>query len=299
MGKSELNSSARQYGEQNGLKALKLFISSIALLAAAACSQNPGVSPDASISTSDLGTGIIGGQDANGNEDFSKSIVALYNREQGSLCTATILSDSILVSAAHCVDGPASSLVVVFGNSLEGGNLVVRQVDAYQTSPLWAVRQNEDFNTGDISIVKFSGGLAPGYRAAQVLRDETALQNGGSVLLSGYGLSNGSAKTGSGVLRYVEVTIGNNAFSESEVLMDQRQGKGACHGDSGGPAFVKVNGRWMLFGVTSRGVNDPGDTCGVSAAYTKVPYYASWIQKTAKKLMSGSAFSLTQELAVR
>lgn len=252
-----------------------------------ACSKAPHSAPIASGQT---GTGIIGGTDATGNEDFSKTIVALYNITQGSLCTASIISEQFLVTAAHCVDAPASGLRVVFGTDIQKPG-AIQEVVSYQTSPLWATRSNEDLNAGDIAVVRFAGGLPAGYRPAQILANESALQTGTTVMLAGYGISDGVKDTGAGTLRFVETTIANPNFSESEMLIEQRHGKGACHGDSGGPAYVKVNGQWMLWGVTNRGVNDPNNDCSVSAAYAKIPYYQGWVAQTAKKLMKKTSSS--------
>ena len=235
-------------------------------------------------------TGIIGGVEATGTEDYAKTIVMLYNAAEGSLCTASIISDQNLVTAAHCVDGPAANLRIVFGTDLANkATRIVKAVDSYETSPVYAFRSSEEFNTGDIAVVKFSGGLPPGFQAAPILRNAGSLQNGVSVMLAGYGIANGVSHEGAGKLRSVEVNILNNQYSESEVLLDQTQGKGACHGDSGGPAYINVGGQWMLWGVTNRGVNDPKNDCSVSASYASIPYYASWITKTAAKLNGGSS----------
>lgn len=227
---------------------------------------------------------IIGGQEATGSEDFTKTIVALYDVAQGSLCTASILSDSILVTAAHCVESEAKDLRVVFGVDLEAQNIIVKPVESFQQSPLWATRQNQELNTGDIAVVKFSGGLPAGYVPATLLSDVKQLKNGQTTLLSGYGIDDGVKQTGAGRLRFVETTIQDTNYSKTEVLIDQKNGKGACHGDSGGPAYVDIGGRKLLWGVTSRGVNDPNNDCSVNAAYTSIPAYSAWVKKTADAL---------------
>ncbi|MES2965567.1 MAG: trypsin-like serine protease, partial [Bdellovibrionota bacterium] len=102
--------------------------------------------------------------------------------------------------------------------------------------------------------------------------------------LSGYGNSNGKAGTGAGKLRWVETTIKKADYTKSEILVEQSKGKGACHGDSGGPAYVKVDGTLVLIGVTSRGVDDANNDCSVSAAYTSIPFYSAWIKRTSTAL---------------
>ena len=70
-----------------------------------------------------------------------------------------------------------------------------------------------------------------------------------------------------------------------EITLDQSQGRGACHGDSGGPAYVKdaVSGKNILVGVTSRGTNPQG-LCDRQAIYTGVMGYAQWIANGVKEL---------------
>lgn len=274
--------------ERNTSRRAGFAVVAIALTGLVACSQGQvsGQAPGGydQIQASDSDTGIIGGKNATGTEDFSKSIASVLNVVEGGLCTASIYSDSILITAAHCVSGPASSLRVLFGTDLQNANRVIRSVVAYQVSPLYPLRSTERFNTGDVAVVRFSGGLPPGYVPAKILSDVSALKNGTSVLLAGYGINDGAAKTGAGVLRYVDVEIQDASYSETEVLLDQTKGKGACHGDSGGPAYVRVNGQWMLWGITNRGINDPRDLCSVSAAYASIPFYMNWIRRTAAKL---------------
>jgi secreted trypsin-like serine protease len=225
---------------------------------------------------------IIGGAEATGEEAFSKTIVSLMNVRKASLCTASIYSDSLLVTAAHCLNGSAArDLRVVFGKSMDSQDLVIRAADAFVVAPSWTLRQRQLTDTGDIALVHFRGGLAPGYKPAKILTDASALKIDQPVTLAGYGTSDGVSKTGDGRLRFVETMISNTTFSSTEVLVDQSHGKGACHGDSGGPAYVKIDGQLYLWGITSRGVNDINDDCSVSSAYTVVPSYLKWLERTA------------------
>ncbi|MNY53743.1 Trypsin [compost metagenome] len=88
--------------------------------------------------------------------------------------------------------------------------------------------------------------------------------------LAGYGLTDGVNKTGDNLLRKTDVQIIEH-FGKTEVALDQSQGKGACHGDSGGPAFLKVAGVEYVWGITSRGIGKDGvDDCSLFSLYTKV-----------------------------
>ncbi|MEK7356266.1 MAG: trypsin-like serine protease [Bdellovibrionota bacterium] len=268
------------YGGSTMQEALRTLgaLTALSLAALVGCG-----SPQGSVTTRTDGA-IIGGADVTNAQPFANTVVSLVNTAQGSICTASILSSSILVTAAHCVDGDASDLVVVINRSIDETTLVTRQVTHFKTSPVWAARQSEPLNNGDIAVVRFEGGLAPGFAPVKMLTDVSILADGGSVTLAGYGNDDGAAGTGAGKLRWVETTLKKVAYTKSELLVEQSKGKGACHGDSGGPAYTKVNGDYILIGVTSRGVDDLKNDCSVSAAYTSVPYYSAWSVRTAKAL---------------
>jgi secreted trypsin-like serine protease len=280
------NSRRRKHGPLSSPRQFfSFFAGMMALAAVAACSNNPGSNLSVGTHQKAL-SGIIGGAVATGSEDFSKTVVALYGVKNGSLCTASIISDSLLVSAAHCVLSPASELRVIFGTDIRATTRIIRPVVSYVTNPSWATNSEADKNTGDIAVIRFSGGLPEGFHAATLLADRSVLAANTTVLLAGYGISDGANRTGSGILRDVETTVLDPNFSETEVLLDQSKGKGACHGDSGGPAYVKVGDTWMLWGVTNRGVNDPKNDCSVSGSYASVVAYQTWITQTEQQLMA-------------
>jgi secreted trypsin-like serine protease len=253
---------------------------SATVLGLAACAPSTG-----SLKSADgLNVGIIGGKEATGTEDFAKTVVLLYDKEIGSICTASILSDKVLLTAAHCVVSQPTSLYVVFGTNIEATDIIVRRVVTATVTPVWTKRASQELNNGDMAMVGFIGGLPEGYKTAELLSDVSQLEDGVKVTLAGYGTSDGVKGTGAGKLRYVDTTIQTVGYTESEILMEQSKGFGACHGDSGGPAYVEIDGKRLVIGVTSRGVNDPDNHCGVSSAYTSVPFYADWIKETAERL---------------
>lgn len=244
------------------------------LLFTTACSQNnqPGQG-DAKLS----GLGIVGGTLVNEDRDgFAKTVVALYDVSSGALCTGSIISQNMVLTAAHCIPSNANNLFLIFGADVRSSARQIRRANAAVVHPLWSSRHNEIKNTGDIAMVRFDGGLPAGFHAAQVLSDARVLTVGKPVLLAGYGITNASTQAGAGVLRKVAVTIEDPQFSVTEVSLKQNS-RGACHGDSGGPAYVVVNGQPLLFGVTSRGNNDPFDSCLVGSVYTSIPAQMSFV----------------------
>jgi hypothetical protein len=99
--------------------------------------------------------GIIGGQNVQADDALAMSTVALYDVSKGSLCTATILSDSLLLTAAHCVvDSKPSDLLVMFGTELEAAQSV-RKVKKYLVSQAYRTYlQNLDLLEKDPELLK-------------------------------------------------------------------------------------------------------------------------------------------------
>jgi hypothetical protein len=52
-----------------------------------------------------------------------------------------------------------------------------------------------------------------------------------------------------------------------------KEGKDSCNGDSGGPAYIKLDGKLLLAGVTSRG----SEVCGLYGIYTRPEAALDWI----------------------
>lgn len=138
---------------------------------------------------------------------------------------------------------------------------------------------------GDIALVRFPGGLPKGYQKIGIADSDKALKKGSATALAGYGISNARTKTGAGTLRKTTVRVSDLRKGKSEMILDQSHGHGACHGDSGGPAFVRYRGKSALAGVTNRSYPDgAADDCAHKVVYTKVSAYKDWIKRNEKAL---------------
>ncbi len=269
-----------------------MFRTMIVLIASAASLMACGVNSGSNGNGTALG--IIGGQNVGANDAIAHVTVALYDVDLHALCTASIVSAKFLVTAAHCVNPKSpASLRVVYGTDLNNKATIVAvgKVTGAMQSDGWATNQNQDKNTGDIAIVRLASALPAGFAPAQILNQPGALQAGQDILLAGYGISTGHPNpsspndSGAGTLRQVVTKMIDPAYSQTEVMLDESHGKGACHGDSGGPAYVNVGGKAMLFGVTSRGTDQ---FCSKGVIYTNILAYSAWLTKAAQALEAQS-----------
>lgn len=263
---------------------------------------------------SDRNSGIIGGEEvvvdesstvavitsesSVNNNSIAESTVAIFayvitqdDQEQQFTCTGSVLTANTILTAAHCVpeegEYKASALYVVFNSDLK--SIVkenVRKVVSTAVHPSWGVEKQGDKNTHDLAVLKFAGSLPENYHQANILWTKNQIHKGLTVTLAGYGLieTDGENVKHSDHLRKVDVDVAG-AWGKTEVVLDQSRGKGACHGDSGGPAFVNLNGIDYVWGVTSRGAGQNGkDDCSGFAIYTNVSTELRFVKTALKAL---------------
>jgi secreted trypsin-like serine protease len=237
---------------------------------------------------------IIGGVNVQQGNPIASSTVMIIGETTVNgkaaeyICSGSLLASDMLVTAAHCVaDNPQqptdpTKMIVVFGTSMPTSvsDPTVHQIYGYKANPGWtAAIQQPDAH--DIAIIRFKGGLPAGYAPATLLDASVALNPGEDVTLAGYGIDSIKDKTGksAGTLREVDTTIAQ-AVGTTEIGLDESHGRGSCSGDSGGPAFLNVNGSLQLWGVTSRG----DQKCAQMIIYTKISSYLDFISQAEQEL---------------
>lgn len=209
---------------------------------------------------------IIGGEPTEAG-DF-EPVVAVLAHE--GLCTGTLISETIVLTAAHCLaDVQIGQEVAVFwGPQIDQS----RRVDAvsWGVHPEFCADCDEDIH--DYAYVEI-GGIASEFISPITSQGEwdDAMRKGQEVILVGYGEDPQitSLDKGLGTKRTVSTKI--SRFSELGLeFYAGGEDRDSCQGDSGGPAFVRTrDGTLRLAGITSRGSNP----CG-KGGYYGVPYAA-------------------------
>ena len=212
-----------------------------------------------------------------------------------SFCTATIISDSALLTAAHCLAEfdqqslnksgnlilPSSrDFIASFGSQVKASEQWIRAKAAIphpEWQPHLTLSSDPSSAPRDIGIVILERPVPKGYFPAKIANDDLDIFKNQRVHLVGFGVTWSRRNNNTGVLREVEVPI-KKVSLKSETLVVSSWLKGACAGDSGGPMYVRSpEGRWNVIGVTSAGVELFQTCIGLNNSFTDVRANRDWI----------------------
>uniref|UniRef100_A0A1A9W2I9 Peptidase S1 domain-containing protein n=1 Tax=Glossina brevipalpis TaxID=37001 RepID=A0A1A9W2I9_9MUSC len=201
-------------------------------------------------------------------------------------CGGSIISEDIVITAAHCIRNvEASNLQVRLGSTHynEGGILVgvkaMKYHEKYDTELLWY----------DIAILKLDKPVKQSSTVRYIELAKKVPKTGTSAIVSGWGTTCWLACDLSNVLMEVEVSFlerkdcasKNYLYGErikETMVCGYTKEKDSCQGDSGGP-FVSEG---KLIGVVSWGQGCAMD--GYPGVYADVAALRDWVLDNAKTL---------------
>lgn len=231
---------------------------------------------------------IVGGEKIQSTSRIGRSTVGLYGKKIGYYCTGTLISDNLVLTAAHCVHKEETELRVVFAAEIKKAtpDQVRKVIDAVVHENYKEDAQSDDM--ADIAVIRFEG-VAPGqFTPAPMLFTPNHLHNETQTIVAGYGLSWTIVMgAGAGTLRTTTLAIEDVNYSKTEVMLGQSLRRGICSGDSGGPAYLEINGQLHVWGVASRGDSLPGlltPKCMLFSVFTRVDAYQGFIQDAMAQL---------------
>jgi secreted trypsin-like serine protease len=211
----------------------------------------------------------------------ARSIVMVVDA-RGDLCTGTVLTRDLVLTAAHCVTAP-----------------IDYQVKAYQTGQPIAVRsiaRHPGFNfanyaasraTADVALLKLAAPL-PDIMLQATLAPPRRVAAGETLTVAGFGVTAADTARGLGQPRMAALTVTGKPGSLQIRLYDAatrglRAGLGGCTGDSGAPAF---HGDKLIGVVSWSTAPNDEEGCGGLTGVTPLLIYRDWVVETARKFNS-------------
>jgi hypothetical protein len=230
----------------------------------------PGAPPRGDAALARASQPLIGG-----SIDAADPGVVALTRQGDPFCTAALVSPSVVLTAAHCIDmaGPNPNITIFFGSDTHGDGSRVGVVKNGK-HPQW---------TGDLGKGNDIGLLLLNYAQEASLAlplNTTPPKAGDSYRVVGFGIHDRGATVSDGRKRSGTTTI-SEVKTPGDVLLHGDAMLSVCFGDSGGPGFLDVNGVDTVAGVHSW---TSGNDCRPPNGDTRVDLFVQefvlpWIQE--------------------
>lgn len=187
-------------------------------------------------------------------------------------CTATVISPTRILTAAHCLNGvvQASELTFSLGPSAS------RPQQSFAVKAFWIHPHYERLlYLNDIALAETQDPIPSSFGAIPIVAEASQGWENRQVFVVGYGYSDGVGKKGSGTKRAVWLPV--SKIHRDKFVSLPGDGRSTCGGDSGGPALIKGKRgepEWSLVGVTVFGQDT---SCRQDSIFTRVEAYKNFI----------------------
>jgi len=206
-------------------------------------------------------------------------------------CGCTMISPTIALTAAHCVEYADYVKVGKLYRKTVSNENIGLQVETFKVKKTRIHPAYDPVTySNDVAILKFNNKSTKPIATLQLSKSPAKNINE-DLAIVGWGFTSFGTQIPSGTLRHVHVRYMNTTTCEANYykgLVDTSMfcayapGKDACQGDSGGPIFRKdTNGKLIQVGIISWGYK-----CGIfPGVYTNLSddSIAKWIEKATCK----------------
>lgn len=228
--------------------------------------------------------GIIGGDVAkHGEFPYQVSIQHKTIFGQRHVCGGAIVTDTYIVTAAHCITSLAPNTILVVAGMTSLVNDVSSKQQIRANSKVVHEHYSTVTNDNDIAIIKLEEALVLNDLVKPIDLPTEEVSKGVQCTMTGWGAT---TETGDAVLDLHKVQLpvvdtslcktfyGESAISDGMLCAGKISGgSGSCYGDEGGP--LQCSG--VLQGIASwrKGCAQPASP----GVYTKVFHFKNWIDQ--------------------
>lgn len=200
--------------------------------------------------------------------------VIMVHGTKGNTCTGTVLSPTVVITAAHCVTGSSQYAV----SYKEGDSPVLQEVREVARHPNFKASSTVSV---DVALIRMRVPLPPRFSPVALDDPSNATDDNGvgsQQTIAGFGLSREGDEKTLGTLRAAPVTVLPRFYPRFFRLGRNGSDLLICKGDSGGPVLNEA-----LFGLTLTGViyasekSSNGRQCGDKAQAVRIAPQRRWI----------------------
>jgi Trypsin len=193
-----------------------------------------------------------------------------------SFCTASVIAQDVVLTAAHCVSNLSNTLVFYRGGQ---SKLVPFGVASIAIHPEFRPKiGRKHLISIDLALLRLNQPLPPAFKPVK-FADPGPVAAGQAFRIAGFGRADERVSGTSGVLR-AGILVASGPKSPVLVWLTDPNGAGlgGCTGDSGAP--VLAIGQMALVAVAIRANGNNGHSCGASTEAVLIGPQMPWVRKT-------------------
>lgn len=232
---------------------------------------------------------IIAGEPVRSSDQIRRWTVKVES-SKGELCSGVVLSQRIILTAAHCVIAGGRFTVSALDDRMRRRSIRATHVIAHDS---FLPGRTPSTQPGiDLALLRLAEPLAGAIEPVSI---GAGMGVGERLTIAGFGLSQEDRSQTARTLRQGNLMSAGSYTSSNSVVVavDMRNlgkihGAGACRGDSGGPILRGDGGGAILVGIVSWSSGPTQQrvrrVCGGYTAITPVAPHQGWISSMAATL---------------